>query len=270
MYKLLCLDLDGTLLDTNQQISEENKKAIVKALDNGVQVMLVSGRPNCFTSYLKTQIDNRIGEITFNGAGIRIGDISEYTYIGKDSVDEILKRTEKYDVPVYLKNRKEFFSTKEDKGLFGYDKYNSVIPEKDRIHIQYNIDALSYIHENDLSILKIFVRDDDHIDKVKALSKELRQRDDIQIYDYRSAFEIAPKSVSKGSSILKVCHKLGIKSEEVVCIGDSYNDISMFNVAGLSIAMDNAPEDIKELCDMTTLDNNHSGVAYAIYNYILK
>ena len=56
-YKLICVDLDGTLLDSNQRLSSVNKKAIIKALDAGIEVAIVSGRPNCFTMRIMNQID---------------------------------------------------------------------------------------------------------------------------------------------------------------------------------------------------------------------
>lgn len=214
MYKLLCLDLDGTLLNENHKVSEENKKAIIKALDAGIHVMLVSGRPNCFTSYLKTKIDQRMGQITFNGACFEVDEVSHYTYLNNESVRKIIKAVKKYDLPTYFKNRNEFFCTKEDTGLFNYEEYNKVIPKEDCLHIQYNINAESYINENNLSLLKIFVRDDEHAEQVMQMADELSEIDDIQIYRYKVAFEIAPKNASKGNAIKKICEILNIKKKK--------------------------------------------------------
>jgi hydroxymethylpyrimidine pyrophosphatase-like HAD family hydrolase len=82
--------------------------------------------------------------------------------------------------------------------------------------------------------------------------------------------EMTSTSAGKDVGLRALCDHLGVKAEEVIAIGDNLNDLSMLKFAGLSIAMGNARAEVKEICDVETLDNRHDGVAAAIEKYILR
>lgn len=269
MYKLICIDLDGTLLDAHGRVSTKNKEAIRKALDAGIEVAIVSGRPNCFTIRIMNQISGRMGHITFNGAYYRIANKTKTFPIQKDVVKKIAKMAKKYDVRVFFKNKNLSMCTKNDIGIFDYDEFKSQTPLKDQMDLLYNIDVEAVLEKQDVDILKIFARDD-NLEAIKAMSDELKTMDGINLYIYDESFELSSDETSKGKAIVNVCKDLGFSLDDVVCIGDNFNDLSMFEVAGLSIAMENAPKAIKEKVDKVTLTNNESGVAYAIENFVLK
>lgn len=269
MYKLICIDLDGTLLDSHQRVSSTNKKAIRKALDQGLEVAIVSGRPNCFTMRVMNQIDHRMGHVTFNGAYYRIAGKSNYFPIDKDVVKEIAKLARKYNVRVYFKNKNLGLCTKSDSGILDYDNYKEQTAPKDRIDFHYYVDAVTYFEENETDILKIFCWDN-NVEGLRKLADEVEKLPHINFFRYDDYFELSSDQTSKGKAILKVSEELGFKPEEVACIGDNFNDVPMFEIAGLSIAMENGPKQVKEMCDVVTLTNDENGVAYAIDNYILK
>lgn len=269
MYKLICIDLDGTLLDSHQRVSTTNKQAIRKALDAGLEVAIVSGRPNCFTMRIMNQIDERMGHVTFNGAYYRVAGKSNRFPIDKDVVKEIARLARKYNVRVFFKNKNLGLCTKSDPNIFDYDKYWDQTAEKDRIDFHYYVDAPTYFEENDTDILKIFCWDN-NVEASRKLRAEVEKLPHINFYPYDDYFECSSDKTSKGKAILKVSEELNIKAEEVVCIGDNFNDVPMFEIAGLSIAMENGPKQVKEMCDIVTLNNDENGVAYAIENYVLK
>lgn len=269
MYKLICIDLDGTLLDSHQRVSATNKQAIRKALDAGLEVAIVSGRPNCFTMRVMNQIDDRMGHITFNGAYYRIAGKSEYFPIDKEVVKEVARLARKHNVRVYFKNKNLGLCTKSDPGILDYDKYKEQTAPKDRIDFHYYVDAISYFDENDTDILKVFAWDN-NIEGFRKLAAEVEQLDHINFFRYEDFFEFSSDKTSKGKAIVNVSKELGIKPEEVVCIGDNFNDVPMFEIAGLSVAMENGPKAVKEMCDVVTLTNDENGVAHAIENYVLK
>ncbi|MEH7276163.1 HAD family hydrolase, partial [Neobacillus vireti] len=82
--------------------------------------------------------------------------------------------------------------------------------------------------------------------------------------------EISPAGVSKASSLIKLTQQLDIPMSQVAAIGDNYNDSLMLTAAGLGIAMDNAPKEVKEAADVVTGSNDEAGVAQAIRRYLLK
>ena len=269
MYKLICIDLDGTLLDTRQRVSAKNKDAIRKALDKGIEVAIVSGRPNCFTIRIMNQISGRMGHITFNGAYYRVANKTKQFPIDPDTVKKIAKLAKKYNVRVFFKNKNLSMCTKSDPGILDYDQFKAQTPLKDQMDMLYNIDVDQILEEQDIDILKIFAWDTD-LDAVRKMREELLDMEGINLYLYDEYFEMSSDQTSKGKAILNVCKDLGIKPEEVVCIGDNYNDLPMFEIAGLSVAMENAPKEIKAKVDKVTLTNDQSGVAYAIENFVLK
>lgn len=269
MYKLVCVDLDGTLLDSHQRVSSTNKEAIRKALDHGIEVAIVSGRPNCFTTRIMNQIDDRMGHVTFNGAYYRIAGKTNSIPIRFDTVKEIAKIARKYNIRIYFKNKNLALVTKSDPGVLDYDKYKDQTAPKDRIDFHYYVDVITYFEENQMDVLKIFAWDNNREALYKA-GEEIKKLPGINYFEYEDYFELSSDETSKGKAIVKVAEELGIKPEEVVCIGDNFNDVPMFEIAGLSVAMENAPRKVKEMCDVVTLTNDENGVAHAIYEYVLK
>lgn len=269
MYKLICIDLDGTLLDTRQRVSTKNREAIRKALDQGIEVAIVSGRPNCFTIRIMNQISGRMGHITFNGAYYRIANKTRQFPIPKEAVMKVAKLAQKYHVRTYFKNKNLSLCTKSDPGILDYDQFKSQTPLKDQMDMLYNVDVVDVLSNQDINILKIFAWDE-NLENVHKMREELKEIDGINLYLYDENFEMSSEDTSKGKAIQNVCADLGIQLDEVVCIGDNYNDLSMFEVSGLSVAMENAPRKIKEMVDKVTLTNDESGVAYAIENFVLK
>jgi len=268
-YKLICVDLDGTLLDSNQRLSSVNKKAIIKALDAGIEVAIVSGRPNCFTMRIMNQIDKRVGHITFNGAYYRVAGKTKRFPIDFDVVKEIARLAREYNIRIYFKNKNLGLCTKSDPGIMDYDKYRDITEPKDLLDFHYYVDAPTYFDENKMDVLKIYCWDD-NLEQLHKLGDEVSKLPHINFFRYPYYFECCSNETNKGLAIEKVSEELGIKKEEIVCIGDNFNDVAMFKVAGLSIAMENAPKAVKEQCDIVTLTNNEDGVAYAIDNYILN
>jgi len=269
MYKLICIDLDGTLLDTRQRVSTKNKEAIVKALNQGLEVAIVSGRPNCFTIRIMNQISGRMGHITFNGAYYRIANKTKQFPIDKDVVMEIAKLAKKYNVRTYFKNKNLSLCTKNDPGILDYDQFKAQTPLKDQMDMLYNVDVVDVLKNQEIPILKIFAWDE-NLKNIKQMGEELKALKGIRLYLYDETFEMSSDVTSKGKAIENVCKDLQISLDQVVCIGDNYNDLPMFEVAGLSVAMENAPQKIKDQVDKVTRSNDESGVAYAIENFVLK
>lgn len=268
MYKLICVDLDGTLLNSRGYISETNKKAIRDALDHGVEVAIVSGRPNCFTTRIIKQIDMRMGHVTFNGAYYRIAGKQKYFPIAFDTVKKIAAIAKKYDVRIYFKNKNLAIVTKDDPGILDYDNYKEETALKDRLDFHYDVDAATYFETQYMDVLKIFAWDSNR-DALSKAAKEISELDHINFYEYADYFELSSNQTSKGKAILSVAEELNIKPEEIMCIGDNYNDVPMFQIGATSVAMKNADEKIKQMCDIVTLSNDDNGVAYAINKYVL-
>lgn len=262
MIKLLCLDLDGTVLNSEGEISNKNILAIRKAIKNGIKVVIVSGRPNCFASMIANKIDPSVGYITFNGAFYKLGDNEKYFSIPKIATKKIAELAKKYNVRTFFKNRNLSLCTKSDPKTLNYDDFRDETPVNDRMDLYYNVDIVDYLAHHDFEVLKILTWDDEYLD----MQEEVLNIEGINVFchEHEGYFELCSSETNKGKAIQNLVDNMEIDIEEVMAIGDSFNDISMFEVVGTSIAMGNAPDKIKEITDYVTKSNDENGVAEVI------
>lgn len=268
--KLVTLDIDDTLLDDNQIISEANVKAIHQAIDLGVKVVLCSGRTHTgMKEYLdKLGINGNDQYIITNGGSIIesvAGDIiykktlSNKTY---REIDAFIQKNElHYNVVDVLGNT---FTSNNDfidpytviqafengKGLF--------IRTPDQLPENFEI-TKAIINENKI--------------KLDSIEDSVNQRFGQNYYIFRTGdgfLEIMPKNIDKGSALASLADFLKIDISETMAIGDGENDIPMLKKAGISIAMGNSKMKIKNMVDFVTSNNNESGVAEAFSKYVLK
>jgi Cof subfamily protein (haloacid dehalogenase superfamily) len=267
MYKLIAIDMDGTLLKDDKTITLKNKEALAKANSLGIKIVLTSGRPiQGIKNYLE-ELNLRGKDdyvISLNGA--LICRCEDYSVL---SSNETLKgRDLKYifnkvkDLNTYV----HAFKERED--LVNIESKFSKNEEK-RINLKVRVvDFMKEVQDDD-EILKVVLEEEKEVlDRVQAqLPKELfEQFTVIRSLDFM--LEFMKKGCNKATGIEKLAQHLGIDSSEVIAIGDAVNDKEMIGYAGLGVAMGNAEEDIKNLADFVTKSNEEDGVAYVIEKFI--
>lgn len=267
MYKLIALDMDGTLLREDKTISERTEKAIQDAREMGVTVVLATGRPiDGVMRYLEEL--NMFGEddyvLSYNGGLV----LKTKT---REPICKIGLKGE--DLHYLYKLSKEFgvniHGFSEERGLITpkISKYTEVEAEINNIKI--NIDDFSTI-EDDHSLIKIMM-----IDEPEVLQKAV-DRLPQEVYDKYTVVRSAPffleflnKAVNKGTGVQLLAEHLGITKDEVITMGDAGNDAHMIEYAGMGIAMGNAFEEIKAMANYITDTNENDGVAKAIEKFVL-
>jgi Cof subfamily protein (haloacid dehalogenase superfamily) len=267
IYKLIAIDMDGTLLSDEKQISSVNYEAIQQAKKNGVKVVLASGRPLVgFKKYLEEL--NLISEdnyaVAFNGALVQTSDGGEI----------ISKKT------LSLEDYKSLYKLSKDLNVNIHAlTETSVITPEDNTYTRREA-AMNGISckiidvedvPSDTTIVKVmFVDASEIIDEViKNIPEAVSDKYTI----VRSApfyLEFLEKSVNKGAGVAALAEKLNIKQEEVICIGDAGNDIHMIKYAGLGVAMGNAFPEVKKVANFITKTNEQDGVAFIIDKFILQ
>lgn len=267
MYKLIAIDMDGTLLKEDKTISRETFKAIEKATDKGIKVILATGRPlegiKPYLKKLNLMKDNDYA-LVFNGALVQ-----------NTSTDEIIVRNTLkgsdykylYEISKSLNVNIHAFS-KEGCITPKLSKYTEVEGNINKIPI--TIKAVEDV-DNDEYIMKVMMIDEPEIlDKaINALPKELYEKYTV-VRSTPYFLEFLNKSSNKGEGVKALANVLNIKREEVMCIGDAGNDLHMLEYAGLGVAMGNAYEEAKEVADFVTKTNEEDGVAYAITKFALR
>lgn len=283
--KLIAIDLDGTLLSHNQIISEENISAIRKAQEHHHKIVISSGRSFHDTKQILEDAKINCPFITGNGSiSYDQQNIIRKLVIPTDSLENIIATLDDMSIyyELYTKNGLYFLPhgksilLDEIDYLKNLDKNFPVNDAHYALDVQYSQHGWKYIQDEDfknlaaLDIYKVYSFSFD-LDKLQRAKKIFAGRDDISstssfIYN----FEMAHKESSKGNALVHLADYFNIPLENTVAIGDNYNDISMFNVAGVSIAMGNAEDAVKRESNHTTLSNDEHGVARAIDLYVLN
>ena len=288
MYKLIAIDLDGTLLNSYGEITQINKDAIKTAKDKGIEVVLASGRdPRTMeVMSLELGIDNYL----ISGNGSTVYDIKEQRYIYKNFID-IQKALKIIEI---CKENSIFFSIYTTKCIITegikynikvFNNENNYKPESKRTNINIVGNIYDYIKKQKPNILKIIICDENKVIFNNIIGK-IRDVEDVEILEVEHMSkkiirideekypieyfytEVTNKGSNKWSAIKFLIEKLAIKEEEVMCIGDNINDYEMVKNAGLGVAMRDSALEKLNIADYIADDNNSDGVGKAIYKYI--
>jgi Cof subfamily protein (haloacid dehalogenase superfamily) len=268
-YKMIAMDMDGTLLTTDKVVSRRNKEILKKAADMGIKLVVCTGR--IFTSawVYADLIGTEAPIIASNGAYIREKDRDEVIYmktLPKEDIFKVVKIVKDYGFYPHLFSSDTIFTEKIIFTSKMYDKQNESLPSQKKVKIVITDDLEKTIEENYQIILKIvIVSEMDEIEKLNKLRNEIASKIDASIVaSAANNFEIMSKGISKGNSVKMLGDIYGISPEETICIGDNENDISMIEYAGFGVAMGNATDGLKAAADNVTDTNDNDGVAKAI------
>lgn len=279
-YKLLCLDMDGTVLNDEKKVSEENLKAIKKAHNLGIKIAICTGRLFANARVYADIFGIEAPIIASNGAYIRDKGSDDVIYkcvLGKEKASKLYSIVEKYGFVLFFNECDCVISSKEfddDKNI--YVKMNKELPEDRRVRLLYTKDMLETIRSEGDEILKCICIDENAIktknyEKLNEARKEVLKVGGFEIASsFRNNFEVMCEGVSKGRAAKVLADFYGISQDEVMCIGDNENDLSMIEYAGMGVAMGNAEESVKKAANYVTDTNNNSGVAKAINKFIIN
>lgn len=272
MIKLICIDMDATLLSTNKEISERNLESIKAASEMGVKIVVCTGRVFTSANFYSELIGMKIPVIASNGAYIREKDKDEVIYkgiLGIDNCRKVLSICKKYGLYAHYNTSNTIFTEKTIYSSEYYLKLNMSLPKGSRISIQVVKDWEKTFELNKNEMLKCIVQDIDDA-KIQAAKAELQKIETMEVVSsFEKNFEVMNKGVSKGNAVRILAKYYGILREEIMCIGDNENDISMIKFAGVGVAMGNGTELVKEIADFITDTNDNDGVAKAIEKFIL-
>lgn len=276
--KLIAVDLDGTLLTSDSRPSSQGLDAISHAVSQGHTVTLCTGRASFDAKHLTGDLSIPI--IASNGAEVfdREGKLLRETPIAPDAAAEAVRYLMKHNVYFEIFCPEAIYSPSdgEQKLLTEMDILASANPSIDRDQlwksakiqfVQFGFQGIDHplqLLEQGRPVYKLLVYTF-HEETLNEITQHFNGQP--QVHTTSSAnhiVEIIAKETDKGSALRFLAGELGVEMSDTVVIGDSYNDVSMFKVAGTKIAMGNAVDEIKSLATVTTRTNNDHGVAYAI------
>ncbi len=267
-YKMLALDLDETLLNKNLSISHRNIKAIKESIKHGILVILATGRmfrsAHPYALQINTNIDFPI--VVYHGAVIKTvksNKLLNYKPVPFQEALRILQFAEDEDIHVNLYLDDRLFVKEHNKNTRYYQSIASVEVEE--------VGSLLEVVKNknqDPVKLTIIDMDEARFEQLQhRLEAEYSSR--LSIMKSRPHFlEITAREATKGQALAFLSRQEGISPGEVIAIGDSYNDIDMLEYAGVGVAVDNAPAEVKEAADIITAPNTEDGVARFLEDYV--
>jgi Cof subfamily protein (haloacid dehalogenase superfamily) len=264
MYKLLALDLDGTLLNSRNEISDNNKQMIRKAKEQGTEILLISGRPYVSMKYIADEL--KLEEcliVALAGCDIRKYPSDESIFCSKLSKDQIqLLNMISNKLECYL----QIFRLD---GSYYYPK-KTIYSQMYEDYFQYSGNEIDFNNIVFDDICKaMYIMEPEELLEKEAEIKNLLHKGLRAEPIWENIIDIYSDEVDKGKGIMYVANQLGISCDEIIACGDEIVDLSMIQKSGLGVAMGNAVDRVKEIADIVTLTNDDDGVAAVIEKYIL-
>lgn len=261
MIRLIASDLDGTLLNDEHKISEYNKKIISKVHKKEIKFILSTGRPTSAASKFLDDLNIETDMISFNGAMItdRSGKILYEDNLESDIGKELIDIAKKYKVYYqgFLGERWNISDSKSEWLNF----YISIA--------QINNYNVGFENIKDFSFSKFMFIGENNILKEIVLELDKNLKDKVYYTFSRPVYlEVHSPNVSKANALSFLLNKYNIKRENIMAFGDNNNDIEMLETAGISVAVENAENIVKEKAKYITKSNIENGVGYFINEYL--
>ncbi|NRD77245.1 HAD family phosphatase [Bacillus sp. BRMEA1] len=284
MIKCIATDMDGTLLNTMQEITEENRKAIMAAQEKGIEVVVATGRSYQQATHALADAGLTCPVICVNGAEIRTreGEVVDAFPIDKNLARGAASKLAKTGVYFEVYTNQGAYTVDVDQAVtILADIVLSTNPQVDPDEVRAAVQARlsdGLVHKiEDYELL--FADEDQKIykllafsldaDKLKEAEEALSSLEDLTVTSSgHDNIEITHRDAQKGIALESFVKAKGISLAETMAIGDNYNDVTMFERVGKAVAMGNANFEIKALCDEVTDTNEESGVAKAILSVL--
>ena len=290
MYKLVAIDLDGTMLNSKGIVTDKTKKTIKKAIAKGIEVIIASGRN--INSIKSIANETGINKYCISGNGAAIynlqkNEILYEKYMPKEEILKTIQICEQNDIYYALYTDDVILAKNINYNTLSYYSHNIKLPEEKRTKIALVKDLYEYVQENEEEkFLKIMICEENE-EKFLKVTQQLKQLQNITLLDmchthkkiilkdgiernleYYYA-EILDEQSDKWNAIEFLIKELNIKKEEVITIGDNSNDFKMLENAGLGISLKGSNPKAIEKADVIVSDNNSDGVAEAIEKYVI-
>ena len=273
--KVIVMDIDGTLYNSNKQISLKTKEALLLVQRNGIKLILASGRPTSGLIDIVKELEMEQYHgllVSFNGSMVVDVKTKEVLFNETLSIDEgksVLEHMKQFDVIPMIQK---------DDYMYVNNVYNCMIQvnNKDFNIIEYESRSNKYkLSEiNDLSsfvdfpLNKILVAGEidylnkNYLDMMEPFKDKMNCMFTAPFY-----FEYTAKDIDKVKALKTVLEPMGYHKDEIMAFGDGQNDCSMIEYAGIGIAMNNAHDELKKIADDITLSNDEDGIAFALSKY---
>lgn len=288
MYKLVAIDLDGTMLNSYGVVTENTKKVIRQTIEKGTEIVIASGRPIDSIKTIAKEIGSERYFIAGNGAliyDIQKEEIVYDKFLPRQKVLEIIKVCEENSISYNVYTDQTILATALKYNVLYYQKENLKKEESKQTKISIIENMYEYVKsKKEEKFLKMTICDENQT-VFQSIIRKLRQIEGIEVLDVSHMSrktikqgteevtveyyytEITMQNVDKWEALEHLMKKLKIQKEEVIAIGDNVNDKKMIQEAGLGIIMEGSTPEVTEIADYITASNNEEGVAKALEKF---
>ncbi|MBY5035089.1 Cof-type HAD-IIB family hydrolase [Streptococcus gallolyticus] len=270
MIKLLALDMDGTLLDDQKKLSPKNIEAIHAAVAAGVKLVLCTGRilPGVKPYFDQLQLDAENEYVIVNNGcsthETKDWKLIDWAELSKEDIEFLAPFARESQTQLTLFDEENYYVVDEVANEFVKADTEVVFLDPVTLPLETALHFAGHLFQG------MFVGSQAACDDFQErYQNELCLRFN-GVRSQPTIYEVLPQNVSKASALKKLAQQLNIDPADIMAIGDANNDIEMLEFAGVSVAMGNAGDHIKEIADHITASNNENGVAQAIYHYVLE
>jgi len=262
-YKLIAIDVDDTLLNDEIQVSEGTRAALVEAIAQGVTVTLATGRMYASAAKIARQIELNVPIITYQGSLVKTlidGEVLYERSVPDDAARELFAYCARKGLHLQLYVDDQLYVREDNERAQGYSRLSNI----------------PFIVEPDFERLigqpmnKMLIIDEPQL--LDEVARELARLIGDRVHITKSKphyLEFMHKEGTKGDALRFMAGHIGCTMDEVIAIGDSWNDREMLEAAGLGVAMANAVEPLKAIADYITYSNNEEGVRHVIEKFVL-
>lgn len=266
-YKLLVLDLDGTLTNKKKVITEHTRRTLIEAQERGVKIVLASGRPTYGVAPLADELELQKYEgyiLSYNGGEIIDWKTNELMYekvLDPEVLPYLYQCAKDNDFAIVSYDGKYVLTEHpDDEYVLKEAILNVMTPKK----VDNFLDAIQH------PVAKCLIVGEPT--RLAVLEKEMYEhlKDRMGVFRSEPYFlELVPKGIDKAQSLAVLLEEIGMTKDEMIAVGDGFNDLSMIKYAGLGVAMANAQEVVRQNADYITLSNEEDGVAAVVEKFIL-
>lgn len=269
-YKMFVSDLDGTLLSDDHKISKENIKAIKELEAKGVKFVVATGRTKYILEDFLEILDYKMPFIWSNGSAVSdaMGETLYTEEIEIEVAKNIIKLAHEHKIDYMIHTLDGLVSEHNNPRILELEHYNEGVKEEHRIPLK--TDKLLSNRLEHYELLKISVSSETSqalCEFQEIINGNIEQIN--AVFSASTLLDITAKKASKGQAVLKLAAKYNIDPKEIIAIGDNENDLSMLEICGLPLTLENGVDSVKEIAKYITKNNNSSGVADAIQRFVL-
>jgi Cof subfamily protein (haloacid dehalogenase superfamily) len=263
-YKLMAVDIDGTLLDSENILRDATIEAIRQAVAKGLIFTIATGRPIQGVEQFNARLGLDLPFITYNGAMVVMGTSREILYercLSFDDAKRVYELGQEYGTTVIVWSKNLLYVNQMNERALKYGEM-----AKTKAVLISDVDTI--LRAGASKILWY-----DEMENINRFEAEVGNvvGSSVNFHTSKPIFlEFVDKAASKAIAMEKLGEHFGIRREEMIAVGDGDNDLSMIEYAGLGVAMGNAKDNVKSKADYITLSNDENGVAHVIYEFILK